>query len=39
MNQIKIISHKEKSEWVLESKYNIGRKKIWRVSKISKKIS
>lgn len=28
MNQIKIISHKEKSEWVLESKYNIGRKKI-----------
>jgi len=28
MNQIKIISHKEKAEWSLESKYNIGRKKI-----------
>lgn len=27
MNQIKIISHKEKHEWSLESKYNIGRKK------------
>lgn len=28
MNQIKIISHKEKNEWSLESKYNIGRKKV-----------
>jgi len=28
MNQIKIISHKEKNEWSLESKYNIGRKKL-----------
>lgn len=27
MNQIKIINHKEKNEWVLESKYNMGRKK------------
>lgn len=27
MNQIKIVSHKEKSEWILESKYNIGRKR------------
>ena len=27
LNQIKILSHKEKSEWVLESKYNIGKKK------------
>jgi hypothetical protein len=27
MNQIKIISHKEKIEWVLETKYNMGRKK------------
>jgi hypothetical protein len=26
MNQIKIISHKEKNDWVLETKYNIGRK-------------
>jgi hypothetical protein len=28
MNQIKIVSHKEKHEWNLESKYNIGRKKV-----------
>lgn len=27
MNQIKILPHKEKSEWTLEAKYNIGRKK------------
>jgi hypothetical protein len=27
LNQIKILSHKEKSEWALESKYNIGKKK------------
>ena len=27
MNQIKIINHKEKSEWLLEAKYNMGRKK------------
>ena len=27
MSQIKIINHKEKGEWKLESKYNIGRKK------------
>jgi hypothetical protein len=27
MGQIKIISHKEKSEWIIEAKYNIGRKK------------
>ena len=27
MSQIKIINHKEKSEWKLEAKYNIGRKK------------
>ena len=27
MNQIKILSHKEKSEWILETKYNMGRKK------------
>ena len=27
MNQIKIINHKEKSEWSLEAKYNMGRKK------------
>lgn len=27
LNQIKILSHKEKSEWTLESKYNIGKKK------------
>lgn len=27
MSQIKIISHKDKHNWTLESKYNIGRKK------------
>ena len=27
LSQIKIISFKEKSEWVLEPKYNIGKKK------------
>jgi hypothetical protein len=27
MSQIKIINHKEKDEWVLEAKYNMGRKK------------
>lgn len=27
MSQIKILNHKEKGEWSLESKYNIGRKK------------
>lgn len=27
MSQIKIINHKEKAEWTLEAKYNMGRKK------------
>ena len=27
LNQIKVISYKDKSEWTLESKYNIGKKK------------
>lgn len=27
MSQIKIINHKEKSDWTLEAKYNMGRKK------------
>ena len=27
LNQIKVISYKEKSEWTLETKYNIGKKK------------
>lgn len=27
MSQIKIISHKEKHEWTLEAKYNIGKKR------------
>ena len=27
LSQIKILSHKEKDSWVLESKYNIGKKK------------
>ena len=28
LNQIKVISYKDKKEWVLESKYNIGKKKV-----------
>jgi hypothetical protein len=27
LNQIKVISYKDKAEWTLESKYNIGKKK------------
>jgi hypothetical protein len=27
LNQIKVISYKEKGEWILETKYNIGSKK------------
>lgn len=27
LSQIKVLSHKDKGEWVLESKYNIGKKK------------
>jgi hypothetical protein len=27
LNQIKVIAHKEKTEWTLESKYNIGKKR------------
>ena len=27
MSQIKIINHKEKADWILETKYNMGRKK------------
>lgn len=26
LNQIKVLSHKEKSDWILEAKYNIGKK-------------
>jgi hypothetical protein len=28
MSQVKIISHKEKGEWTLETKYNIGKKRV-----------
>ena len=28
LNQIKVIAYKEKTEWVLESKYNIGKKRV-----------
>lgn len=31
LNQIKVLSFKEKDEWSLESKYNIGRKKVENV--------
>ena len=27
LNQIKVLSYKDKGDWILESKYNIGRKK------------
>ena len=27
LNQIKVLSYKDKSEWILETKYNIGSKK------------
>ena len=27
LNQIKVLSYKEKDEWILETKYNIGKKK------------
>ena len=27
LNQIKVLSFKDKDDWILESKYNIGRKK------------
>jgi hypothetical protein len=27
LNQIKVLSYKEKGEWILETKYNIGSKK------------
>ena len=35
LNQIKVLSFKEKGEWTLESKYNIGRKK--QESRINRK--
>jgi hypothetical protein len=28
LSQIKVISHREKDEWKLETKYNIGKKKL-----------
>lgn len=28
LNQIKVLSFKDKGEWILESKYNIGKKKV-----------
>jgi hypothetical protein len=28
LNQIKVIAYKEKGEWTLEAKYNIGKKKV-----------
>jgi hypothetical protein len=28
LNQIKVLAYKEKNEWILESKYNIGKKKV-----------
>ena len=28
LNQIKVIAYKEKGEWILEAKYNIGKKRV-----------
>ena len=28
LNQIKVLSYKDKNDWILESKYNIGKKKV-----------
>jgi hypothetical protein len=28
LNQIKVLSYKDKGEWILEQKYNIGKKKV-----------
>ena len=28
LNQIKVLSYKDKADWTLESKYNIGKKKV-----------
>ena len=28
LNQIKVISYKDKGDWILESKYNIGKRKV-----------
>ena len=28
LNQIKVLSYKDKADWILESKYNIGKKKV-----------
>ena len=28
MSQIKVLSYKEKDEWILETKYNIGKKRV-----------
>ena len=27
LNQIKVLAYKEKNDWILETKYNIGKKK------------
>jgi len=31
MNQIKIVHYKEKGEWILETKYNLGKQRVERV--------
>ena len=29
LSQVKILSHKEKKDWILEAKYSIGKKRFW----------
>ena len=31
LNQIKVLSYKDKADWILESKYNIGKKKVLNI--------
>ena len=35
LNQIKVLSFKDKGEWTLESKYNIGKKKVAAPEKLN----
>ena len=36
LNQIKVLAYKEKNEWILETKYNIGKKEKSRSNRIKK---
>ena len=38
LNQIKVLSFKEKDEWTLETKYNIGKKKVATTEPTTKRV-